>query len=765
MTNKNKESNTSRDYSISEDDLQKLFNEISIGFALCELLFDKNGNPSDYRFLRFNSAFEKQTGMRISSFIGKTVKKIYPDIEESWIERYSSVVFDKKPIHFVDYNHNTDKTYSVNSHFFSENKFVLFFEDISELTESKKNLIKSEKKYNSLFNFMTGICMVIDLVYDEDGNAIDYVILRTSLAFEKLVNKKRKEILGKRAKEIFDVVEDYWIKTFEKVEKTGEPENFDNYGAELDKYYQTFAWKVDKGQVAVVFTDITNIKKSEEALKVIDKQNKDFIKILNESQGITHSGNWEWNLLDNEVKWSDMMYELLGYNPNSVIPSYELAFKHVHPDDKERYEKLLKSAVSNKSAFCFENRIVKEDTSIIYVISKGVCFLDDANNFVRMVGTVQDITSQKLFEKTQTENQRLAAFSEMASSISHDFNNALQSMMGNLEIVKYQNKFSDATLERLNSIRTTITDVADRINALQSFGAIDDKVETEIINFNSIIKESIVESRPIWKNSMERKGLTIKITSDYGNIPRVDGIKGELKTVIYNLIMNSIEAMPQGGNIHIKTGTRAEGLFMDFTDTGIGMDEETQLKVFQPFYTTKKLERDRGLGLSGVFNIIKKHHGFICVKSSELGKGTSFEITLPQSNKVEINDVGEDVLTDDVASLNILWIDDELAILENASKLVELIGHNCDVADGSENALLLLNQNKYDVIFTDIGMPNMNGFQLSDAIRKKMGNRTKIVIVSGWNIDVNIKNKHDVNFVLQKPFTIKELKKALMSII
>nr|WP_321230204.1 ATP-binding protein [uncultured Psychroserpens sp.] len=751
------------EYKISENHFHTIFDGITLGLALCELILDKHGNPKDYRFLKMNPAFEKQSGMKITSTIGKTVKDIYPDIEQSWIDRYGSTVINNKPIHFIDYNHNTNKTYSVNAHSFSENKFVMFFEDITELTKSKEDFIKSKQQYKQLFNSMIEMFQVIELVYDEEGNAIDYVYVNVNSAFEQLVNKKKDELIAQRAKEIFGIVEDHWLKTYERVEKTGKPEHFENYGAELDKYYKIYAWKVDKKQVAIVFTDITKTKKSQEALLKSEKQNIKYIQMLNEAQRLVKIGNWEWDLLTSEIKWSDTMYELLGYKPKSVIPSYELALKHVHPEDKEGYEKKLEESISNKTTYYFENRIVKKDNSVISVISKGICFLDDDDNLVRMVGTVQDITAQKLIEKKFLEHQKLTALGEMAASIAHDFNNALQSIMGNLEIIKLQKNISDSSLERLNSMGSTITDMAERVNALQRFGETNDTSETECISLNSIIEESIKQSRPLWKDNMEREGLTVKILTDYSNIPKIDGINGELKTVIHNLIKNSIEAMPEGGDIHIKTGTKREDVFMTFTDTGIGMAEETKLKIFQPFYTTKGFEAGRGLGMSGVYNIVKRHHGDIKIKSSEIGKGTTIEIVLPQSKKDNINDIDEDVLNNET-SLTILWVDDDLSIRENASELIELIGHKCDIADGGKSALLLINQKKYDVIFTDIGMPNMNGWQLVDAIRKKFGNKIKIAVVSGWDIDEDTKNKHGVNFILQKPFIMKELEKILMNI-
>ena len=110
-----------------------------------------------------------------------------------------------------------------------------------------------------------------------------------------------------------------------------------------------------------------------------------------------------------------------------------------------------------------------------------------------------------------------------------------------------------------------------------------------------------------------------------------------------------------------------------------------------------------------------------------------------------------------------MWVDDDATIRENGCEILELLGHKCDAANSGKSALNYLNKNPCDIVITDIGMPEMNGWQLADAIRKKFGNNIKIMVVSGWEIDEKIKNKHGVNFTLQKPFTIEELEKVIIS--
>ncbi len=129
--------------------------------------------------------------------------------------------------------------------------------------------------------------------------------------------------------------------------------------------------------------------------------------MLNHTQELSNIGSWNWDLGTNTVEWSDMMFKLLGLEPNEAVPSYDLALHHVHEKDKKFYVKALEEAVNNKTSYYLENRIVKKDNSVISVISRGSCFKDSEGNLVRMIGTVQDITEQqKAFDKLLEVNKK-----------------------------------------------------------------------------------------------------------------------------------------------------------------------------------------------------------------------------------------------------------------------------------------------------------------------------------------------------------------------
>jgi two-component system, cell cycle sensor histidine kinase and response regulator CckA len=377
---------------------------------------------------------------------------------------------------------------------------------------------------------------------------------------------------------------------------------------------------------------------------------------------------------------------------------------------------------------------------------------------------VTDVTDQKQAEKAIIEFQRLGAIGEMASSVTHDFNNSLQSIIGNLELAMRSTDLPETTLQYLKTIKTIVFDSATRVQLLQRFGGKKQDANCYFfVNLNTLISDVIIQSSPLWKTEPERKGSVIVIKTEYGDIPEVFGNDAELRSVLYNIIKNSIEAMPKGGSLYIETGKNADSIYVTIKDTGIGMDDETKTRIFQPFYSTKGFDCGRGLGMSGAYSILKEHGGAISVKNTSLGNGTTIEIILPVINKEEIivKEELEAVTFDRV--MNVLWVDDDCIISNNAGTMIKTLGHKGDTANSGKEALEYLEQNTYDLVITDIGMPEMNGWELADKINEKFDGKMKVAIVSGWGgqIEESEKIEHGVDYVFSKPFGIDQLQKLL----
>ena len=238
------------------------------------------------------------------------------------------------------------------------------------------------------------------------------------------------------------------------------------------------------------------------------------------------------------------------------------------------------------------------------------------------------------------------------------------------------------------------------------------------------------------------------------------GNVGELRSILFNLIKNSIEAMPNGGSISIYANKDDTQVYVTIIDTGIGMTEDVRLRVFQPFFTTKGYEPGRGLGMSGVYTLIQEHHGSIEIKKTVPGKGTIVEIRFPFIKKTE--SVPKETAVEIHKNLSVLWVDDEPMIRKIGKNMIEILEHQVAVAANGKEAVELLEKQRFDLMITDLGMPEMNGEQLLNNIKGKYPDM-QIVTLSGWGdvFSENNKREYGVTFTKCKPLQFSELTELL----
>jgi signal transduction histidine kinase len=227
------------------------------------------------------------------------------------------------------------------------------------------------------------------------------------------------------------------------------------------------------------------------------------------------------------------------------------------------------------------------------------------------------------------QSEKLRALGNLASGVAHDFNNILAAILGRTQLLLRKVQDPDL-LKWLKVIEQLANDGAETVERLQKFARIHrarSEKDFQKLDINEMVQEVIDVTRPKWKDEAELKGIKIEIEADLERLSKPTGNASEIKEVLTNLIFNSIEALPEGGKIAVKTWMDGEDVQISVSDNGLGMIEEVKKKVFEPFFTTKR-DRNNGLGLSVAYGIITRHNGEITVESQP-GEGTTFTIKLP----------------------------------------------------------------------------------------------------------------------------------------
>lgn len=368
--------------------------------------------------------------------------------------------------------------------------------------------------------------------------------------------------------------------------------------------------------------------------------------------------------------------------------------------------------------------------------------------------------------------ERLRALGQMASGIVHDINNALSPIFGfsDLLLVTEPN-LSDRAKDYLKMIHTASADIAHIVAQMREFYRQREQQETLFpVSLSQLAEQVIDLTRPRWKDIPQKQGIAIEINTDLpDNLPLVRGIESEIREAITNLIFNAVDAMPGGGTVTIRTQAAVTHAFLEVSDTGVGMDEETRQRCLEPFFSTKG-ERGTGLGLSMVFGVMQRHEGDIQIESA-LGKGTMvrliFPVDLPgTSPRVRPEMEGERIRE----PLRVLCIDDDPLLRRLMKEMLESGGHRVEVADGGQAGLDAFHAadergEPFDVVITDLGMPHMDGRTVAQAVKRRSPS-TPVILLTGWGARLGAEGDlpMEVDVVLSKPPKVNQVREALQRV-
>jgi signal transduction histidine kinase len=379
---------------------------------------------------------------------------------------------------------------------------------------------------------------------------------------------------------------------------------------------------------------------------------------------------------------------------------------------------------------------------------------------------------QTLHELKQAQDQiiqteKLKALGEMASGVAHDFNNVLAVVLGNIQLLSYQMDHlgPEEVRQRLATIERSARDGAETVRRIQEFTGIRRDREFSPVSIHDLLKGVLVMTEPRWKDQAQNRGIQIDLSTQLNEIPTILGNAPELREVFTNIIFNAIDAMPEGGRLSLSTHRSTDDwVEVRITDTGKGITEEVKRRIFDPFFTTKGVTNS-GLGLSVSYGIIKRHGGEILVES-EPGKGTTFAIHLPIGYPIEEPEAQAVPPPAAVPPAKILVIEDDPSVQDILSQMLKTKGHRVMVASDGEEGIERFKMDSFDLVFTDLGMPKLSGWEVS-RILKKMNPRVPIALITGWGIELQKDKLQEsgIDVVVSKPFSFDQISQVVSEVL
>jgi GAF domain-containing protein/DNA-binding response OmpR family regulator/anti-sigma regulatory factor (Ser/Thr protein kinase) len=356
------------------------------------------------------------------------------------------------------------------------------------------------------------------------------------------------------------------------------------------------------------------------------------------------------------------------------------------------------------------------------------------------------------------QGERLRALGEMAGGVAHDFNNVLAIIVGRAEVLASET--NDPELRRqLEVIIKVAMDAAQTVRRIQEFTRMRRARPFQQVNLTQVVEEMVDVTRSRWKDEAQARGIRYEMVVETAPTPPILGDPSEIREALTNIIFNALDAMPDGGRVTLRTGVEGDRVICTIADTGIGMSDEVRRRIFDPFFTTKG-ERGTGLGLSVVYGIMTRHNAEIDVRSRP-GQGTTFVLKFP---------LGGEVGTETPPSAGagargpgrVLVIDDEPEIGAILHDLLRRDGHTVVVCQEAEAGLARLATEPFDVVITDLGMPNLSGWEIvRHAKRARPG--TPVIMVTGWGdrVDLAEARARGVDFLVAKPFKRDQLRELV----
>lgn len=739
----------------SERRYRTLFETIDEGFCLCEMIFDADGKPSDYRFLEVNPTFEKMTGLHNAA--NRTARELIPGLETHWFEIYGKVILTGESIRFVDGSEVMNRWFDVYASRVGgadSRNFVLLFTDISERVRAETALRESQEhlalalKVGRAGTFEWDIKNDVN-VWSAEIEAMYGVPVGN---FEGNFESWKKRVVPEDAERAERGIQ-------QALAAKAVDHNYEFRAILPDGSQRWFSGRArfdydERGEplrMIGINVDITERKLTEIALSGARAR-------LESTLTAGEIGTWQWNILDDAVfadKNLARMFSVSEAHANGgKIENY---IRAIHPEDRERVGEIIYQAIETGDGYEADYRLVSPNGNICWVVARGTVERDADGEPISLPGVVLDITGRKeaeferelLFveaEKArQIAEQANHAKDEFIALVSHELRSPLNAMLGWTRILQKKQadeKTTDYALDVISRNALSQSRLIEDLLDIARLGKGKLRLELAPLELVPIIETAVEAVKP----TIEAKQINLsQLLDNTANF--ITGDSDRLRQVFENLLANAVKFTPDGGSVTIRLEREDGHAKIVISDTGQGISADFLPQIFERFKQADPSATRRhgglGIGLSLARDLIELHGGTISAASAGEGKGATFAVKLPLRAILPIKETsGEVENMSSQGKLSGFWIlavDDEADAREIISFMLQINGARVTSANSAVEALEILKdagERVPDLLLSDISMPFESGYALLEKIRalpREQGGQIPAVALTAFN--------------------------------
>ena len=517
-----------------------------------------------------------------------------------------------------------------------------------------------------------------------------------------------------------------------------------------------------------------NVNRRREADRAMRQQDEKYRTIIENIE----EGFLETDLAGNFTFFNNSICKILGYSSEELMGMNTR--EYTNSENSKRLNEIINEVRrTGEPAQVKDFKVIRKDGATRAIEFSLYLIKNNKSKSGGVRGVVRDVSEifkaereKKKLEKQLQHSQKMEAVGSLAGGIAHDFNNVLMGMQGNASLMLFDIDESHPHYNKIKNIERYVENGSSLTRQLLGFSK-GGGYEVRTTDLNKLIKRT--------SSMFGRAKKEIKIHTNFlKKTWPAEVNQGQMEMVFLNLYINALHAMPDGGDLHLLSENvvidegsagnlklkQGEYVKVSVVDTGTGMDNEIQEKIFDPFFTTKGKIRGTGLGLASASEVIKNHGGLIDVYS-EKGKGATFNIYLPASDKKVIQEkrLARKILK---GTETILLVDDEEMIIEVNQEILKALGYKTIIARSGKEAVEIYkhNREKINMVIMDMIIPGMSGKEFYDNL-KNIHSEIKVLLSSGYSISGQAAEilEHGCNGFIQKPFKMRELSVKIREIL